>query len=504
MSLTNRLSVFFLAALGVVLAGFSLALYALAQEHLLARSDHRLDSAMQTLVAAIEIHPGDVEWEPLERRITMGEDPGLDQLRWTVHTAHGRLVDCSRNLEQAPGTTDDGWRLSARRVRAGNFQAEPLEVRATPRVGSFADVFPAGQVPGTVALPNDRTFHGDELVLTVAIAEAPVAAILRRLALSMAVISAAVWLAAALCGRWLCRRALSPVIRMAASARELRRSAECHFLDVAPTGDELQDLGTAFNEALADLRESLERQRRFTGDASHQLRTPLTALLASVEIALRKERGSEEYRRVLGVVQRRGSDLKQIIEALLFLARPETESRPPNPETVDLANWCALKIAGWDHHERAADIRLDAQAVPITLRTHPALLGQALDNLIDNALKYSAADTPVIVGIEADWDSVSIAVADEGGGIAPEELSRIFEPFFRTNAARWDGKPGVGLGLTVAQRLAAILGARIEVESEPGKGSRFRIILKRNSINRETGQVRELDEVGRDVTEQGK
>lgn len=503
MSLTNRLSVFFLAALAVVLAGFSLTLYALAYEHLHARADHRLDAAMQTLVAAIEVHPGDVEWEPLERRITMGEDPAADQLRWTVHMADGRLVDCSHNLEQ-PGEdsappTARGWRVVVRRVRAGSFHSEPLDGQATPFLGSLSDAFPAGQVPGTVSLPNDRTFHGDELVLTVAVAEGPAAATLRSLALSMAIVSTFVWLTAAVCGRWLCRRALAPVTRMAVSARSLKRqSADGTFLDVAPTGDELEDLGRAFNELLSDLRESLERQRRFTGDASHQLRTPLAAMLASVDVALRKERGPAEYQRVLEVVRRRGGNLNQIIESLLFLARPEADSQPPDAEAVDLSEWCRGRLDGWAEHERAGDIRLEMPPEPIVVCTHPALLGQVLDNLLDNAIKYSDPGTPVVVAVAVEGDEVTLTVTDRGMGIPPDDLARIFEPFYRSQNARWLGKPGIGLGLAVVARLAAILGGRMETVSEAGHGSRFGLVLpaERTTSSHEFAQSEQAAAIG--------
>jgi signal transduction histidine kinase len=359
-----------------------------------------------------------------------------------------------------------------------------------PLVGSLSLGFAKGQNPASVTLPQDRTFHGDELVLTVAVAEGPVAATLRQLALSMTIVSIVVWMSAAVCGRWLCRRALAPVFRMAASARAIRgRSAEGRFLEVGRTSDELEDLGTAFNELLVDLRELLEQQRRFTGDASHQLRTPLTAMLASVEVALRQERSSAEYRKILDVVRRRGGQLRQVIESLLFLARPEADSRPPEPELVDLSDLCQARVRGWEEHERAEDIRLHTLANTVVVRTHSALLGQVLDNLIDNALKYSEAGTPITVTVEEEPETVSLSVTDEGCGITAEELPHIFEPFYRTTTARWQGKPGVGLGLTVAYRLVGILGGKLDVCSESGKGSCFRITLPLATLEAEDGSI---------------
>jgi signal transduction histidine kinase len=483
MSLTNRLSLFFLASLAVILAGFSLALYAIAATHLYRQADQRLEAAMQTLVASTEVFPDRIEWEPLLRRITLGEDDGVEQVRWTVHAADGRLVDCSRNLEvprtkSVPALDARAWRLTAARVSAGTFQPQFLEDWATPRLGTFHEPFPAGIAPGTSPLQHDRTFTDKELVLTVAIAQEPIDATLRQLATWMGLLSLAVWLVAALGGRWMCRSALAPVIRMADSARAIRRGAgEGEFLDVAPTRDELQDLGIAFNELLADLRESLDRQQRFTADASHQLRTPLGAMLAAVEVALRQERSPAEYQRVLGAVRRRGRQLTQIIESLLFLARPDDASVLPEPECVDLADWCRTWLAGWQEQARAADIVLQPDAGAFFIRTHPSLLGQILDNLLDNACKYSEPGTPVLVRLAAADGCMTLTVTDRGCGIDEADRVRVFEPFFRSKTARSLGKPGTGLGLTVAHRLVRILGGSLEVISQTGQGSAFCIRL---------------------------
>lgn len=480
MSLTNRVSLFFLTALGLVLAGFSIALYFLADHHLHSRADHRLDTALQTLTAAIEVHPGDVEWEPLERHITMGDDPGPDQLRWAVHDLNGKLLDCSPNLEKygegAEPAAGSDWRVLTRRVRAGSFVPEPLGDGATARPGPLLRDFPGGEVPGTVRLPHDRTYHGDGVVLTVAVADAPVAAELRHLMLAMAGLSAVIWLTAAFWGRLLCRRALSPITKMAASARSVRRTAaDGPLLEVASSRDELEDLGRAFNDLLADLRQSLERQHRFTGDASHQLRTPLTAMLASVEVALRQVRSPAEYERVLGVVRRRGVQLRQIIESLLFLARAESDGHLPDAEEIDLAGWSRTWLDSWADHPRAADLAVRTAPVAVPVRANPALLGQVLDNLLDNACKYSPAGSPVAVSVESNGAEAVLVVSDEGCGITPEELPLVCEPFFRSAQARWTGAQGVGLGLTVAKRLVTLLGGSLDVGSEPRRGSQFRV-----------------------------
>lgn len=480
MNLTNRLSLFFLAALAVVLAGFSLALFLLVRMHLYAQFDERLDAAMKALVAAVEVHPHDVQWEPLERRIIVGEDSAADQPRWALHDLSGRLKDRSPNLaaDSNSGASEmHGWRVLDRRMRAGSFTAEAIDGKEKSSwVRSLAES-PLGDA-STVQLPEDRTFDSDGLVLTVAVSDGPVLATLHRLAFVLASVSATIWITAALWGRWLCRRALLPISQMAASARSIRQEAEpTQMLDVPSTRDELADLGQAFNELLTDLRESLERQRRFTGDASHQLRTPLTAMLASVEVVLRHDRTSAEYQRVLEIVQRRGGQLRQIIESLLFLARSDGTTLLGTPERIDLNDWCQSWLDAWAEHPRGGDLTFRPSLGSAVTSTHPALLGQVLDNLLDNACKYSEPGTPIGVSVEAMPDHASITVSDSGCGIAADQQALIFEPFFRTTEARWQGKMGVGLGLAVVKRLVGVLGAKVEIMGEPGKGSRFKILL---------------------------
>ncbi len=485
MSIANRLSLFFLTALALVLVGFSLTLYLLASRHLHAQADDRLDAAMHTLVAAIEVHPGDVEWEPLERRVMMGEDPALGQVRWAVHDLQGRLVDCSLNLERPKGHEPPrrgrGWRVRAHRVRAGKFEPEPVEDRQEQIRGELSESFGRSQLPGSVTLPKDRTYHGDGLVLTVAVSEVPMRGTLDQLAWTMAGVSVAIWLSAAFWGQWLCRRALRPILQMAASAREIRQHPDAGaflpVLPVPPTRDEFEELGRAFNDLLASLRESLERQQRFTGDASHQLRTPLTAMLGKIDVALRQERTPAEYQRTLQALRRRGDELHQIIESLLFLARADTASPLPDTIVFDLGEWCQSWLEHWADHPRAADFGIRVDCGGALVRTQPALLGQVLDNLLDNACKYSEAGAPIILTVKVGPGEAILTVADKGFGLQPDERALVFHPFYRAPHARWLGKPGVGLGLSVAQRLVAMMGGTLAVWSEPGQGSQFSVAL---------------------------
>jgi heavy metal sensor kinase len=448
-SLTTRMSAFFLLALAVVLVGFATSLYLLARSYLHRQAEERLSAALDTLDAAVEREPDGLDWEPREHRLTLGQDAAADQVRWSVHEAGGPLVDHSANLgsSEALPAGGDSWLMLRRSVEAPEVTA--------PAAGKHR-----------------------ALELSVWLSLDPVAATLRSLLVALAVLSLAVWLLAALLGRWVARRALAPVTRMAEAARAMTPADPGQRLPSPGTGDELDDLQLAFNDLLCRLHDAFERQRRFTGDASHQLRTPLAAMLGQVEVALRRPRPDTEYRETLAHVHAQAQHLRQIVESLLFLARADAEACVDALEVIDLREALTALAGRWSGHARAADLRTDVPAKgPLRTRTQPLLLGQLLDNLVDNAFKYSEPGTPVVVRLRRDGGALAIDVEDTGRGIAADDLPHIFEPFYRSPDSRRRGLPGVGLGLAMVQRIAAALGAEVAVKSDEGVGSRFTLCL---------------------------
>ncbi len=292
----------------------------------------------------------------------------------------------------------------------------------------------------------------------------------------LAALSAGIWLLAAAVCRGLSRRALLPLTRMVESARGLDAADPGWCLSGAGTGDELDNLGRAFNELLARLHVAYERQRRFSGDASHQLRTPLTVLIGQLQVALRHERSGEEYRRALTSALGRAEQLAQIVEALLFLSRAEAEAGLPGVVPMELHAWTAEHLAGRpaDGSEAPVVHRPDGPD-PLWIKAHPALLGQLLDNLLDNAARHGTAGSPVVVETLRGQRGAILAVEDRGCGIAPGDLPHIFEPFYRSAQARRRGVAGVGLGLAVVRRIATACGGSVTAYSEPGAGARFEV-----------------------------
>jgi len=281
----------------------------------------------------------------------------------------------------------------------------------------------------------------------------------------------------ALCARWLSRRTLVPLTKLATSVRSLDATNPGWTLAELGTRDELDDLARAFNELLARLHEAYDRQRRFSSEASHQLRTPVGVLMGHLEVVLRHERSGEEYRRVIRLAHRRAVELGRIVESLLFLGRADSATLI-RVEPIDLGRWLVAHVANRLPDCRSGDIILDRELGGKSwAKAHPTLLGQMLENLLDNAGKYSPRGAPILVGLARREGHVVLSVEDRGRGIAREDLPRVFEPFFRAPVSASDPGAGAGLGLAVVRRIAEAFGGSVAVESELGHGSRFEVSL---------------------------
>ena len=253
---------------------------------------------------------------------------------------------------------------------------------------------------------------------------------------------------AAALGFALAKRALAPV-REAQQRVAAARASELNLtLPLRGTGDEWDALAGTLNALLADARGSMERIRRFTADAAHELRTPLTALVGEAELALRRERPPEEYRRALVVTLEEARRLTALTEALLTLARSDAGLLVPAPleVRVDALAEAAAARARARHPER----RFDVAAEPTSVRGDAVLLSRALDNLLDNAARHGGAHVRVSVG--ADAAGVRVGVEDDGPGVPAELAPRLFTRFARAGESR--AGEGFGLGLAIVRAIA--------------------------------------------------
>lgn len=464
MTLINRVSAFFLLALGVCLIGYSTAVYVLIREHLFHQFDAHLRSSLNVLVAAVEVEPDGVKWQPSDHTITLGNEREEDEVRWVIVDEAGRMVDESHNLK-SPNAEDQ------RLLTLAQSGSKPVPV-AILNFGQWRYLQHRLTCPEPKPAKERDPDESAELTVTVAREAERLHADVWRLGLLASILPLVLWCIAAVTGRSYCRRALRPVGAMADRARSMTNADFDLRLPDSGQADELSSLSAAFNSLLDRLQQAYEQQQRFTGDAAHQLRTPLTILRGQIDVALRRPREAEEYRQLLELLGDQTRELQQIVETLLFLARNEDADSQPDRQTILLQSWLPDFLNHWRNDARFADLQWQVTGAPV-LHVNDSLLRQAVENLISNALKYSPRGSPVQVDVHGDSSGITITVEDRGSGIAPGERSAIFDPFYRSASARQTGVAGTGLGLALVARIARALGGSIRYEPASPQGSRF-------------------------------
>jgi heavy metal sensor kinase len=278
-------------------------------------------------------------------------------------------------------------------------------------------------------------------------------------------------------GYFFTRRWLLPLDRMAAEAQRISAEDLRRRLPVANPHDELGRLAGVFNVTLDRLQNSFEALDRFVADASHELRTPLTTLRSVGEVGLRRGRSEEEYRDIIASMLEEAQRLQQLVERLLQLASAEGrgEALHPAPVVLDeLLGACAQELGILAEQK---DQRLVVVDAGLRLRTDPVILRQALQNLIDNAIKYGPPNSEVRVSSRATPGAVLIEVADEGPGISTADRTHLTGRFYRTDRGRGRASGGFGLGLAITKAYLRALGGSLEHEPRPPRGSIFRLRL---------------------------
>ncbi|MBR4743102.1 MAG: HAMP domain-containing histidine kinase [Oscillospiraceae bacterium] len=289
-------------------------------------------------------------------------------------------------------------------------------------------------------------------------------------------------IAAILSGWLLTDRMLSPIRKMEHTASNITEGGDLGKRLPSEGGkDELSRLAEVFNLMLGRLETSFAQERQFTSDASHELRTPLSVILAECEATLAKPRKAEEYVDSLRVVLKQGRRMSALVSDLLDFTRMEQGSARYQMDSVDLSA-LATEAADGARTLLEGGMTLETKIEPgLFVHGNRNLLARLVTNLLDNARRYGRAGGEISLSLArgifpgSGEDGVVLTVRDDGIGISLEDQEKIFDRFWRSDASR--SIPGTGLGLSMVKSVADLHGARVELDSEPGKGSVFKVFF---------------------------
>lgn len=389
-----------------------------------------------------------------------GQGEGIAQ----VFDSTGRMVGSSSGAGDAP-------LLSAAQL----IRARSGPVRLSTTLNSSGDSSRAGEHTRLLALPVDRP-GGPWVIVVGASLEVNDTALQRVTRAAVLAGFPAVLVGAA--GAWLlASAALRPVERMRRQVAEISEHDRDTAIGVPGTRDEIAALARTMNGLLGRLQAALARERGFVADAGHELRTPLAILRTELELASRPGRSQVELVGAVAAAAEETDRLARLAEDLLLLAR--TDGRDTlRTEPTDLYRLCAAAVERARALGQVRDVELALDAPqPLECELDPDRVRQAVDNLIDNALRHAPPGSVVTVRARYAAGEARIEVIDDGPGFPPEFLPHAFERFRRADAARARQHGGAGLGLAIVQSIAQAHGGRATAANRPEGGAVVRIEL---------------------------
>lgn len=273
---------------------------------------------------------------------------------------------------------------------------------------------------------------------------------------------------------WLSLRPLASFSRQIGTITEKKLDER---VDAKGVDSELREIASSFNETMDRIEKAFQAQRDFLSDASHELRTPTTIIRTSAQLALRKERSVDEYKKAMETVKTASERMGGLVDRLLRLSRLDAELTGLKRVKLNLEDLLktTLKTAMPMAEEREIGVYFE-RVEDITVEGDREQLIELFLSILDNAIKYNRPKGSVGLAMTKSDGWAVIRITDTGIGIAPEALDKVFDRFYRADTSRSE-TPGTGLGLPIAKGIAEAHGGRIEVESNVGKGTTFSIYL---------------------------
>ncbi len=469
MSLTirARLTLWYTAVLGAILLVFATATYVAFERRLNARRDAQLVESVRALAFTFSHE----RTEHRELRTT--DEVAVETIRefrfrdrhFAIYRPEGRLIALSDNPEAVP---------EARLFTSAPISGSPVgRTLALARMGLPAFSNDDAKTGHLRLYGETTTVGGTTYVVLVAGHNDDQLEWLAQVRRVYAVLIPLALLAAAGGGYLLARKSFAPVMRMCAEAERIGAEDLSQRLTIAQPDDELGRLAGSFNGLLGRLAHAIDTLRRFTSDASHELRTPIAIIQGESDVALsRPDRSPDEYRESLDIIRDESRRTARIVEDLFTLTRADAGQLTPLRTRFDLGETIADTVQSLRTLAARKNIRMTGETgEELSVLADESLVRQLLRNLLENAIKYTPDGGWITVTVEKTASDVLVHIADTGPGIPPADRTRIFERFHRGRRTATNG--GAGLGLAIAAEIARAHGGDLTLTRSDEKGSIF-------------------------------
>jgi two-component system OmpR family sensor kinase len=456
MSLRLRLTLFFSAFIAVILSAVALSVYALTERSLQESIEDRARQALADITSDAYV------------------DSGLQKIPGDLLYHILIIGDLRAPADLGIGLTFRGTRTRlAQLLSPAHLQelAATGTVAARTRLPSGENILLMGMLDSITEETFGRTYRA---LILVGVPASQLNINLNKLSSDLGVTVVLAFIAFAI-GVWLLsRQVLAPLQRVTQAAARVTSRDLSHRVPVPRSNDEIRELALTLNRMLDRLQESFETQRRFTADASHELRTPVTAIVGHSNYLLRRTSPNEEQVDSLTVIRREAERMARLVNDLLELARADAGfSIDPQPmnllDVVEAVHMEIAPVAG------NAEIVITSPQPLLQVMGDPARLKQVVLNLVQNALNAGA--TRVTISLMREKDTIRMEFLDNGPGIPEAALPHLFDRFYRVDGARSSRGNGSGLGLAIVKWIVHQHGGTVEVESRLGEGSVFTVCL---------------------------
>jgi heavy metal sensor kinase len=293
----------------------------------------------------------------------------------------------------------------------------------------------------------------------------------------LTLIGCAVFLLGYAGGRFTIDKTLRPIGQISRTAEEITKGDHSRRIELSDAPAELAGLALSLNNSFDHLESAIQNQKRFSADASHELRTPIAVVMAQTQAALKRDRSTEEYKAVLEACMRASQRMKSMADSLLQLTRIDAKENALDLNKHVLNDIVSNAAADAAHISHMHYVNYMGPDMTIIANIDSERIDQVLTNLLSNAVKHNSSGCSIQVTLKKEGDSAHIEISDDGQGIDADALPHIFERFFRVDKARSRQQGGSGLGLSIVKSIVEAHGGTIEATSIPGKKTTFTILL---------------------------